>query len=388
MTMQDSFHRELRYLRISVTDRCNLRCRYCMPEEGICKQSHADILRYEEITTIASVMAGLGVRKIRLTGGEPLVRKGLSSLLESLNGIAGIEDVSLTTNGLLLEEQLDRLIAAGLRRVNISLDSLNPAVYAHLTRGGDLARVLRAVELCRERGLSPVKLNVVVIRGMNAGEINDFIRLAEGGLHVRFIELMPLGEAAGWSRDHFVDLGAVFGGRDDLTPVLTSEDNSEDNAIERAGYSGPCRYFRRKENGGLIGIITPISNHFCGTCNRLRLTADGMLRACLHDNRETDLKPFLHDPAALRGVILDSVTRKPARHAIQNKDVAFFADGLDAGADSENSGMNWAAEMRNQRVNRMAETESQRADRMMETESQRADQMAEQKTRNMNAIGG
>lgn len=305
--MRDAHHRPVTYLRLSVTDRCNLRCLYCMPPEGIKKQPHDTILRNEDFLCIASVMAGLGVEKIRLTGGEPLVRRGLPELLHGLSHLPGIREVSLTTNGILLADQLDELQAAGLRRVNLSLDSLRPDTYRMLTRGGNLADALRGMERARAAGLTPLKVNVVLIRGVNTDEIPDFLELAETGVEVRFIELMPVGEAAGWSRERFEDLGQLVGSRSDLEPLPDH------------GNGGPCRYYRRRNRNGIIGIINPLSDHFCGTCNRVRVTSDGMLRTCLHSNGETDLKPWLGtgaDKRQLEQTIVEAVLYKPAQHRL------------------------------------------------------------------------
>lgn len=316
--MEDKYSRQIKYLRLSVTDRCNLRCQYCMPPEGIEKQSHAAILRNEDYVQVVKVMAGLGVEKIRLTGGEPLVRKGLSNLVRQLSQIKGIKEVSLTTNGLLLEEQLDDLIEAGLKRINISLDSLRPEVYKTLSRGGDLSAVLRGIELCRQKGLFPIKLNVVVIGGVNTDEIDDFIALTDEGLEVRFIELMPLGEAAQWSKDKFVNLSQLLAKRKDLVPDPSRGDG------------GPCRYYRRLDKPGYVGVINPISDHFCQSCNRLRLTAEGMLRTCLHSNEELDLRPFLQDENRLQQAILQAVETKPEKHLLHSEHTTLSTRNMNA----------------------------------------------------------
>lgn len=275
-----------------------------MPPSGIEKQSHFAMLRSEDYIKVAKAMAKLGVEKIRLTGGEPLVRKGLPNLIYNLNQIEGIKEVSITTNGILLPTMIDDLIDAGLKRINISLDSLNANVYQKLTRGGDLNQVLKGIDLCKERGLFPLKLNVVLINGVNDQELDDFIALAESGIEVRFIELMPIGEAAMWSKDKFVNLGELFAKREDLVPV------------NHIGDGGPCRYYQKVGNKGIIGVINPISDHFCKSCNRLRLTSDGMLRTCLHSNIETDLKPFLIDETQLLQAICEAVEKKPEKHLL------------------------------------------------------------------------
>lgn len=316
--MRDALNRGINYLRLSITDRCNLRCSYCMPEQGVCKQAHGAILRNEEFVKIATAMVKLGVEKIRLTGGEPLVRRGVASLLYDLNALQGIREVTLTTNGTLLADQLPDLVQAGLKRINISLDSLNPHTYSALTRGGNLSDALRGIESAKELGLDPIKLNVVLIKGVNTEEIEDFLQLAETGVEVRFIELMPIGEAASWSKEQFVDVSRLVGEREDLVPVL------------KHGHGGPCRYFKRVGGKGIVGIINPLSAHFCGECNRVRVTSDGMLRTCLHSNEDVDLKPFLRSDfehvqhpnwvakpvMSLETAILQAVSIKPERHRI------------------------------------------------------------------------
>lgn len=302
--MEDQFKRQMKYLRLSVTDRCNLRCLYCMPPSGIEKHSHLSMLRNEDFVQVVKAMSTLGIEKVRITGGEPLVRKGLSKLVEQINQIEGIKEVSLTTNGLLLSSQLDDLVSAGLKRVNISLDSLKPEVYRKLTRGGDLSQVFDSINRCKEKGLFPIKLNVVLINGVNTDEIDDFIQLAETGIEVRFIELMPIGEAAQWSQDKFINVGKLFAQREDL------------KLVAHHGDGGPCRYYQKVGNNGFVGLINPISDHFCSSCNRLRVTAEGMLRTCLHSDKETDLRPFLQDENALQSAIVQAVQTKPEKHLL------------------------------------------------------------------------
>jgi cyclic pyranopterin phosphate synthase len=305
--LSDSFHRPINYLRISVTDRCNLRCVYCMPAEGISLMSHNDILTYEEIHTVARSAAELGINKLRLTGGEPLVRSGLPRLIEMLAQIEGIDDISLTTNGVLLGRYAAELKQAGLRRINISLDTLKPDRFELITRyGSELGEVLAGIEVARGVGLSPVKLNTVVMAGINDDELLDFAaKTITEERHVRFIELMPFVDnprfvSAGEMRKRLEPLG-------ELTPCLPAVGN------------GPAKYFRLPNARGTIGFITPISEHFCFQCNRMRLTADGKLRPCLLSDYEVDLKSPLREGISSSGLgelFKQAVAGKPLRHQL------------------------------------------------------------------------
>lgn len=307
--LSDSFQRPVNYLRISVTDRCNLRCIYCMPSEGIPLMSHQDILSYEEICIVAQAAAELGIVKVRLTGGEPLVRAKLTNLLAMLARIQGIDDISLTTNGVLLQRYADELKSAGLRRVNVSLDSLRSDRFHRITRMGNLDDVLRGIEAARQAGLNPVKTNTVVIRGTNDDEVLDFARLTiEGEWHVRFIEYMPFpnGEKA----DHL------------LVPVSEIKQRIEtlgelEPSLSSGG--GPARYFRLPGARGTIGFISPVSEHFCRACNRLRLTADGKLRPCLFSDTEIDLRGPLRRGATaddIKRLIQEAASCKPEGHKL------------------------------------------------------------------------
>lgn len=281
-----------------------------MPTEGVRPFEHRDILSYEEITRIVRVAAGLGVRKIRITGGEPLARKNVTFLISSIKRIPGIEDMSLTTNGVLLERYAQELADAGLDRVNISLDSLRPARYREMTRGGDLGRVMAGIEAAEKAGLMPVKINMVPVRGLNDDEIEDFARITvETPRHVRFIEFMPIGARDFWSAERYVSTDEIRA------------------AVERIGAlfpvrirkTGPARYFRFAEAPGVIGFISALTHHFCGDCNRLRLTSDGKLRPCLFSETEIDLKPALRNPSpdsALVHLLRLSIEVKPEGHNI------------------------------------------------------------------------
>lgn len=311
----DLFNRPINYLRISVTDRCNLRCVYCMPPQGIRLFPRRDILSYEEIGVIVRAAAELGISKVRLTGGEPLVREGLAKLVAMIKAVPGIDDVSLTTNGVYLEGMAHPLKEAGLKRVNISLDSLDAEKFRKLTGGGDLNTVLRGIEAARLAGLTPVKINMVVMGGLNDDEIERFARLTvTEGWHIRFIELMPFVDYEG-VRGRFVSIGEV---RSRLSKLGELE-----AAVSITG-NGPAKYYRFAGAAGTVGLIGPVSEHFCFSCNRLRLTADGKLRACLLSDDEIDLRQHLRsgiDVGALKKVMEEAVKSKPRRHQLEQSPV-------------------------------------------------------------------
>jgi cyclic pyranopterin phosphate synthase len=306
--LSDSFQRPIDYLRISVTDRCNLRCVYCMPAEGIRLMSHEDILSYEEIYTVAEAAADLGIKKVRITGGEPLVRAGLPRLVQMLAQIDTIDDISLTTNGILLAHYAMELKSAGLRRVNVSLDTLKPDRFKYITRGGNLDDVLEGIEVAKSVGLNPTKINVVVMSGINDDELLDFAtKTITEGWHVRFIEHMPFGEDTNASS--FVSV-------DEIRQRLAVLGKLEPCAFKG---NGPARYFRLPQANGTIGFITPVSEHFCFRCNRLRLTADGKLRPCLLSEEEIDLRQPLRNSitsAKLKRLIKKAAANKPRQHQL------------------------------------------------------------------------
>lgn len=317
--LTDSCYRPIDYLRISVTDRCNLRCVYCMPAEGIHLLPKDELLTYEEIVTIARVAAELGITKIRLTGGEPLVRSDLSELVARLALLKTIDDISLTTNGVLLKDHALELKQAGLKRVNISLDTFNPAKFERITRHNKFSRVLEGIEAAKKAGLNPVKINVVAMRGTNDDEILDFARLTVAeGWHVRFIELMPFVAdtcSEGYSKKNKDSLQGQFIPVSEIKERLNSLGKME-RAASIAG-NGPAKYFRLPGAEGTIGFISPVSQHFCSNCNRLRLTADGKLRLCLFSDDEIDLRGLLRDGAPLeklRQTIIEAVRVKPSHH--------------------------------------------------------------------------
>ena len=308
--LSDSFQRPINYLRISITDRCNLRCFYCMPEKGVPLLPREHLLTYEEIARVVGAAVGLGITKVRLTGGEPLARAGLVDLVSTLSRIEGLDDLSLTTNGLLLADFAPALKRAGLKRVNVSLDTFNPQRFHRITGGEGLKAVLKGIEAAKEAGLNPVKVNTVVIPGVNDDELLAFGQRSLDCWHVRFIELMPFGQAGGLPTIYVSQmvsrLEEAFG---PLTP-----------AINRGG--GPARYFRLPGAKGTIGFISPISQHFCFSCNRLRLTAEGKLRPCLLQETEVDLRAPLRNRASageLEGIIRRAVAQKPLRHCLEEK---------------------------------------------------------------------
>jgi len=312
MACIDAYNRSISYLRISVTDRCNLRCIYCMPEEGIPLKPHHELLTFEEITRIVKIAASLGITKIRLTGGEPLTRKGIVDLVRMIASVPGIEDLAMTTNGVLLPTFAYKLKEAGLKRVNVSLDTLKPERFRRITRVGNLEDVLKGIEEARKAGLTPIKINMVVLEGFNRDEVIDFARLTiSEEWHVRFIEVMPVGSEAEGNLGQYVSMKEV---REEiektLGPLIPA--NLKGN--------GPARYFRLEGAKGTIGFITPISEHFCYQCNRLRLTPDGRIRPCLLSDFEVDLKSAIRSGATdeeIAEIIKEAVHLKPERHQLE-----------------------------------------------------------------------
>ena len=304
--MKDSYGREINYLRISLTDRCNLRCIYCMPEKGIEKVSHEDILTLEEVYEITEAFVELGINKIRFTGGEPLTRKGIVSLIERVSKLSGVKDLAMTTNGILLEKFAPSLKEAGLNRVNISLDTLKEEKYAYITRGGKLEEILKGIEEARKVGLIPIKINAVLIGGFNDDEIIDFVKLTEKEeIDVRFIELMPVGEAAPWAKEKFVSNSIVLDKVKELAPV------------EREDNSSPAVYYKLPNGKGKVGLINPITCKFCENCNRIRLTSQGKLKLCLHSNKEIDIKEALRNGEDIKKLIADSILEKEESHKLE-----------------------------------------------------------------------
>jgi len=308
--LKDNFFRVIDYLRLSITDRCNLRCVYCMPAEGVEHARHKDILSYEEIVRVVKIAAGLGVRKVRITGGEPLTRKNIAFLVSELKKISGIEDISMTTNGVLLGERAEELAAAGLDRVNVSIDSFKPDVYGNITRGGSLDKVKHGLYEAVKAGLEPVKINMVPIRGINDDEIMDFAALTlHSSYHVRFIEFMPSGTGDLWSPDKYIPVDEIRKTIEAIAPL----------SPVRARRNGPSKYFRLKDAKGVVGFISAVTHHFCGDCNRLRLTSDGKLRPCLFSETEIDLRSAMRNgapDAEIERLLRLAVSVKPRGHNI------------------------------------------------------------------------
>ncbi len=324
----DAHGRRIDYLRISVTDRCNLRCVYCMPQEGVAWKSPDELLTYEEIEHFAALAAERGIRRIRLTGGEPLVRAGLADHVRRLHEIDSIEAIALTTNGVLLPKLAPDLRQAGLRRVNISLDSLDADEYARITRGGKIESALAGIDAALEVGFHPVKVNVVVARSLEQN-LGGFAQMTlDRPLHVRFIEYMPVGgaadvepsascSAASWSREDVVPASEILAtisawgmanGMGELLPASPQD---------TPGGWGPARYYRFADAKGTIGVISPLSRHYCTECSRLRLTADGKVRPCLFSDLEFDVREALrtNDDAGVRALIAEALRQKPENHA-------------------------------------------------------------------------
>ena len=309
VTLRDQFGRGIEYLRISVTDRCNFRCQYCMPLEGLPWLPKAEILRYEEITEVVRQLAPLGLRRLRITGGEPTIRPALTSLVRQLREIPGVEDIALSTNGVKLPELAGPLADAGLDRVNISADSLRPERVTAIARrdlGFDLRAAARAAQAA---GLDPIKVNVVVMRGINDDEVADFAALTrEYPWHVRFIELMPVGELRELTWEHVVPTAEV------LERVAALGALADDAGPVRG--NGPARYYRLPDAAGTIGVITPMTHTYCGTCNRVRLTADGRLRTCLFGDHEVLLRDALRRGEPLEPLFRKALAEKPKEHAL------------------------------------------------------------------------
>lgn len=296
--MKDQYGRTIDYLRVSVTDRCNLRCTYCMPENGIELYEHSRILSVEEIDSIIRAGARLGIKKVRITGGEPLVRKGILDIVRNAAQTPGIESLCMTTNGILLPEYADRLRELGVERLNISLDTLDPERYASLTRVGSLDDVMKGLRAAEEAGFTGTKINTVLLGGINDSEIGSLASLTKDrDLSVRFIELMPMGECVGWPEERFIENSAVLRALPELEPV---------------SIDGVSRLYRLPGAAGTVGLISPMSSHFCPSCNRIRLTSDGRLKPCLHSDTEIPLKGL--EGQALEDTMRRAIFEKPARH--------------------------------------------------------------------------
>lgn len=310
--LSDQFNRPITYLRISVTDKCNLRCVYCMPAEGLPWLPKSDVLTYEEIIDIVRAAAAAGVTSIRLTGGEPLVRRDLHRLVRGLAAIEGICDISLSTNGLLLVEQLHELVAAGLNRVNVSLDTLREDRFFAIARRNGLDRVLNGIDAVIDAGLAPVKINCVVMRGGNDDEVAALAKLSvQRPVYVRFIEVMPVHENLAMQTDGYICADEILALAAQGGPL---------RPVPGPGGNGPARYFAYPGAKGAIGVISPLSHDYCDRCNRVRLTADGRLRLCLFGDQHVDLRAALRAGATrddLVALLSGAMSIKPERHHLK-----------------------------------------------------------------------
>lgn len=317
--LTDMFARTISYLRLSLTDRCNLRCMYCVTEEEhnghLVKLGHHELLTYEELLRIIRVAVEMGITKLRLTGGEPLVRQNIMHFINSLAAIDGLDDIRITTNGVLLEKYAGALVDAGVTKVNISLDTLQPKRFAEITGVDRFAQVWRGIEKALAVGFSPVKLNMVVMRDINDDELPDFARLSrEMPLQVRFIEFMPIGTSTRWNKDTYIPSDEImerFSQYGELLP------------LEKKQADGPAKVFKLGADAmGSLGFISPISHHFCDRCNRLRLTSEGRLRSCLLHDEETDLREILRagcSDAEIREALLTAIHNKPKGHQMAER---------------------------------------------------------------------
>lgn len=305
LLMIDSFGRNIKYMRISVTELCNLRCRYCMPEEGVKKRAHEDMMTAEETLDAVRAAASLGIEKIRITGGEPLVKRGIISLCRNISEIPGVRELCMTTNGTLLEEYAPGLREAGVDRLNISLDTLDSEKYRSITRRGDLREALRGIEAAGEAGFEKIKINTVLMGGFNDDEIEDFVRLTEKNpIEVRFIELMPIGGGVSFDRGRFISCRHVLSKVPELKP------------LERP--DGVADMYALPGGAGKVGLIRSISCHFCGRCDKIRLTADGMIKPCLHSSREISIRGKSREE--MRELFQKAIMEKPEQREALDAD--------------------------------------------------------------------
>jgi len=313
--MVDSNNRKINYLRLSITDRCNLRCMYCMPEEGMDFLTHENVLRYEEILRIVGLSVQRGIRKVRLTGGDPLVRKGFTDFLKKMSQIEGLEEITLTTNGVLLKKYAAEIKDCGVHRINISLDSLKPEKFKKITGKDLFGQVWDGIQEVEKLGFAPIKINVVAIRGINDDEIEDFGRLTlEKPYHIRFIEHMPIGDNNNWNAEKFLPILEIYNRLSNVGPLVPVK--------RRNNLDGPAQRYKIENARGEIGLIGALSNHFCTVCNRLRLTADGHIRSCLFSENEIDVMPELRggkSDEAILALIEKAINEKPERHNLKKQ---------------------------------------------------------------------
>jgi len=305
----DHHNRKITYFRVSVTDRCNLRCIYCLPVKNLNLLNHGDVLSYEEIVKVVRAATEIGIEKVRLTGGEPLVRRNVVHLVESVCQLPGLKDVSITTNGVLLKKRGQAIFDAGVHRINVSLDTLNPAKYVKITGRDRFHDVWEGLEEAEALGFSPIKVNVVAIRGINDDELFEFAQLSvRKPYHIRFIEYMPIGQDSRWKPEQFISSDDVKSELETLGPC---------HKVPGSALDGPAERYRFESARGEIGFITSLSHHFCPACNRLRLTADGKLRPCLFADDEVDIKTPLRTGCSqeeLKKLFEEAVARKPRQH--------------------------------------------------------------------------
>ena len=309
----DMFGREITYLRISLTTSCNLRCVYCLPPEGIPAPEPDALLTDEEILSFVRQVVSMGISRVRLTGGEPLLHKGLVDLVGGISAIPGMDEVSLTTNAMLLAKYAPALAGAGLSRVNISLDTLDPEKFTRITRGGQIGKVFRGITAAEAYGLTPIKINTVVVGGLNDDELPALARLSvDHPWHIRFIELMPVGNTQDWG-DSFPPVDQRYISVQEMKTRLSS---LVFQPVEKPIGNGPARSFRIPDAPGTVGFISPLGEHFCEDCNRMRLTADGALRPCLLKDIEIPVRDVLGDNNALENQIAQAVAIKPEGHEL------------------------------------------------------------------------
>ncbi len=315
--LTDLFSRTISYLRVSVTDQCNLRCIYCTPKAIEEKLACADLLSYEELLRIIRTAVSMGIKKVRLTGGEPLIRKDIVSFINNLTAIPGLDDVRLTTNGILLPQLAGQLYGAGIRKLNISLDTLRPERYLQITGKDYFFKVWQGIEMARDIGFSPIKINVVLLRNINDDELLDFARLSmTENFQIRFIEFMPMGDAAIQAKERYFSSEEMIA-RIETLGIL--------HRVEARNMDGPARIYRFDGASGSLGFISPISHQFCDRCNRLRLTSEGRLRSCLLSDEETDVRKILRSSGTdeeIREAIVETILNKPKGHILLEKDGA------------------------------------------------------------------
>ncbi|WKY48645.1 GTP 3',8-cyclase MoaA [Eubacteriaceae bacterium ES3] len=307
--MKDHYGRRINYMRISVTDLCNLRCVYCMPEEGVVKHPHHTNMSFEDILSLIKAGTKMGIDKIRLTGGEPLVRKGIVELVRAIGEIEGIKDLTMTTNGILLPKYAKDLKKAGLNRVNISLDTFDEEKYHQITRRGQLNEVMAGIDAAMKAGMSPIKINTVLIKGFNDDEISKFVNFTiDHPVDVRFIELMPLGDSSDYAQNQYLSNVEVLKEVPELVAVLEPDK------------TGPAEYYQLPGAQGRVGLINPISKHFCSNCNRIRVTTDGKIKPCLHSDYEIDILKLKKEGLTYLEILEQAIGAKPERHLLEDNE--------------------------------------------------------------------